>query len=244
MFFHKKYLYSAIFDLLYYSILVFLVSFYLYRVLPKLQIMQQAAPLIQEVATATISPEIMQQISDIESAMFQFKFYSVIIIIALFLNYCFFKYLVWRFLLNKKLAAKSFGKFCVLNIIISLIFIATIFITYFVSKTNIFPVILIFIILPLTIHFINIFHPVFNIKENLVKTFKTSLEKSVLKFFHFIIPYIIMLAILFIIMQIMAIPTFLPDKVYTLLYGFIIVLYITWTKVYILEILKKLNVKK
>ncbi len=243
--FEKKHLFVVLFDYIYYILFIFFSTLYIYRILPKLDIMQEATPLLQEISLSptTISAEALSQISSIESAMFQFKFYSIVISVLLIISYCFFKYLIWRFLLNKKLDLKSFGKFIILNILIFITLLITILLTYTITKIEIFPILLILIFL-LLIYFICLLHPIFNITDNLIRSIKITFSKGITRCYHFIIPYITFFIVL-VLMFFYIIPmlVFLPDMLHLFVVLLVIVLYLTWTKLYILAVLKKLKIK-
>ncbi len=228
--YEKKHGYVMLFDYVYYLLMIFLGSFYMYRVLPRLYEVQMQAPQIQQLSLTTVNPELMAQISQLESTFFAFKLYTILVTLGLVLSYCFFKYLVWSFILNRKLTPKQFGKFILLNAITTALVLLIATLLYTFIKDEIIPVFM-FMTFLWWIYLIVASHPLFVASESLKTALRETHRFRTVR--TLVLPLTAMTIMGLLIFNLLPLLLFLPDIIHLFVILFIIVMYTTWAKNYI-----------
>jgi hypothetical protein len=183
--------------------------------------------------------------SQIEDSFYLFGILTALILIALLASFCFFKGMIWAKILEKKYTWKTFFRLCLANVVVGLfVFLMMMFISYFVIDANQVTVVFLFL-LPLTIHFAHIINAS-GVSEDSVKLmFKRFFQCSILKIYKFILPYLLMILMLVVLINIMIIiqPFFTSSDVLQVLYYVIYLLafvkFSCWAKYYLGLVIKK-----
>lgn len=236
----KRFLYITFFDFVYYVIFLLSTSYFYYNIFPYLALIQRANPLLNQI-DAWKQEGVFEGPTDIHMEVVEFKLYVIGLILLIFFSYSFFKWLIWNMVQNKKLEKMQFLKFCGLNLVFAVIFIALTALLWILFMSGAFAVIWLFILVPLSVYFVNNLHPIFvNMREIWISYAKTA-SFSARKILYFILPYIIITMGFFIVFEIYRIFWFLPDIPYLLLFVLLLAAYLNWAKLYILSILEKVR---
>lgn len=242
----KSFIHVIFLDFLYYTIFLFVGSFYVLRILPWLFDAIEGAKILKETAFASTA-EFLAEGTAIQLQWSSFKIYTISIFIILLVNYVFFKYLIWQKILEKKepfkKEAKNLGMFALLNAGIALTAILILVACYYLFVLEVFNIFFFFVVPLLTLYTVTLAHPLF--VESL------SFQKTAVQFFvigakncyRWIIPFIIMLLGVYLVMQIVPILLFLPDALYFVWYVLCFAAYFSWSKLYIKEIIRKIEAK-
>jgi hypothetical protein len=234
-----RFIHLTFLDFLYYLTFALVGSFYFYRVLPKLSILQSAQPLLEQVDSWR-EEGVFQELTDIERSVAEFKIYTALVLGIIFLSYIIIKWVISTLMQDKKLQKVQFVKFTILNLIFASGFITLTAILYSLFQEAMFAILFVFIMVPLTIYLVNNLHPIFvnnkNIFQSYIKAFSTFK-----KIHYFIIPYIVIFIIFIAIYILLSFLNFIPDTLFLLIFLLIFACYITWAKVYLLSILKKIK---
>ncbi len=233
----KGFIHVVMLDFIYYAILLFLGSFYVYRILPLFLSILDAVDLLKNGALFSSTQELLMQADAMSASWLSFEIYTIIIGIALFLNYCIFKYLIWKKISQKQQSLKdllkSIGKFALLNIILLIIYAILVFFSYYIFVLETFNIFLFFVLPAVVIYTQNITHPLFVQAQSLNETAKQYFAVGIKKIYCFIMPYLLMLAALVLVMYIVPLLLFLPPALYTLWYVLVFAVYFSWTKYYL-----------
>lgn len=229
-------------DFIYYSILLFVGSFYVYKVLPQfLQLLDAASLLREEIFASTDA--FVTQAGTMLDQWTEFKIYTVVIALILFTNYTIFKYLIWLKIQKKhhphKQLLKQLGQFALLNFTIIASIILFLVISYYLFVLETFNVMFFFVAPLLFIYLMNLTHPLFIMSEKYTVTWKLFWEMGIKQFYKFIIPHFVMLAGTVAMMWFVTLLLFLPSALYFIWYVLCFVAYFTWTKYYIWKIIQK-----
>lgn len=240
----KSFIHVIFLDFLYYTIFLFVGSFYALRVLPWLFDAIEGAKILKETAFATTA-EFLAEGTAIQLQWSSFKLYTVSIFIILLLNYVFFKYLIWQKILEKKALfkkeIKNLGMFVLLNAGIILSAVLILVACYYLFVLDVFNIFFFFVV-PLTaLYTVTITHPLFVESLSFQKTAQQFFVVGIKNVYQWIIPFIIMAAGVYLVMQIVPILLFLPDAVYFVWYVLCFAAYFSWSKYYIHEVIKKIK---
>jgi len=237
----KSIIHIILLDFIYYSILLFVGSFYVYKVLPQaLQLLDAASLLRDEIFAST--NDFVTQAGSMLDQWTEFKIYTIIITLLLFTNYILFKYFIWLKIQKKhqthKKLLKQLGQFALLNLTIIAGIILFLVGSYYAFVLDTFNIIFFFVAPILFIYTMNLTHPLFAMTEKYTQTWKLFWEIGVKQFYKFIIPYIIMLAGTVAMMWIVTLLLFLPSALYFVWYVLCFAAYFTWTKYYLYQIIQ------
>jgi hypothetical protein len=232
----KGFIHVVMLDFIYYTILLFLSSFYVYRILPSFLSIIDAVDLLKSGALFSSTQELLTQTDVMSANWLSFKIYTIIIAVVLFFNYCIFKYLVWKRISQKqqvlKDLLKSIGLFSLLNFILIFVYSLLILFSYFIFVSETFNIFLFFVLPIIIIYTQNLIHPLFMQTQSFKDTAKQYFAVGIKKLYRFIIPYTLMITAFLLVMYIVPLLLFLPSALYTLWYVLVFVIYFSWTKYY------------
>lgn len=259
----KRCIHVIFLDFLYYTILLFAGSFWVYKVLPTFLQLTKAAELLKGVGGEFFSVESFTE--EIESLGMQWNevlLYTTLIALLLFANYCLFKYLIWLKIQGKhqkgKQLLKSLCYFALLNGAVLLLDVAVLFVSYNIFVLETFNVLFYFVIPLIAIYSLNLLHLLFAMTQSLKQTVQEYGRIGIRHVHLFIIPYLIMLLGVFIMIFFQKLPltvieygqmTGVYDQsvslqaLYFTWYCLLIAAYFTWTKYYLWELIKKIKAK-
>ena len=235
----QRFIHLSFLDFLYYLTFALAGSFYFYRVLPKLSILQSAQPLLEQVDSWR-EEGVFQELTDIERSVAEFKIYTVLVIAIIFISYIIIKWLISTLMQDKKLQKMQFVKFTILNLIFASGFITLTAVLYSLFQEAMFAILFVFILVPLTIYLVNNLHPIF-VKDKTIFTSYIKAFSTLKKIHYFILPYLIIFTIFIAIYILLSFLNFIPDTLFLLIFLLIFACYITWAKVYLLSILKRIK---
>ncbi len=241
--FQQEYFHLLFLDSVYYLIMLFTGSFYIYRILPQFLHILDVADLLRAGKYAT-TDSLMTSIDAMTIQLANFKIWSVVILLILFANYSIFKYLIWNRIFKiqekPKTLCKNIGIFAVLNMIIAMKIVLALILSYYFFTPEFFNIVF-FMIVPLAaIYTINLLHPLFVKEKNILKAYRLFFVYGIQQFYRFIVPYTIMIICFIIVMQyVLPFFLFLPDFAYVLLYVAGFAAYFNLTKYYILAVVQK-----
>ena len=242
----KSFMHVIFLDFLYYVIFLFVGSFYVLRVLPWLFDAIEGAKILKETAFASTA-EFLAKGTAIHLQWSSFKIYTISIFIILLLNYVFFKYFIWKKILEKKAPfkkeLKDLGMFTLLNAGIVLAVVLILVGAYYLFVLDVFNIFFFFIV-PLTaLYTITLTHPLFVESLSFQKTAQQFFVVGIKNIYRWIIPFIIMTAGAYLVMQVVPILLFVPDAVYFVWYILCFAAYFSWCKLYVHEVIKKIGQK-
>ncbi|MFH1440346.1 MAG: hypothetical protein ABIG89_07280 [Candidatus Woesearchaeota archaeon] len=242
----KSYLFTVMYDLIYYLVFgIILISFVRF-VLPKAAFLFKAKNFVegmQHLPFETVG--VMAQ--EIKSSIYVFCFFAFVVLLLLLANFSLFKGLIWAKIFGKGYDYKTFLKLLLVNFAIALFFVIMFFFTAIYVKDENQTIFALLFMLPLTVHLSHTGNAVFVLmgkdklksSYNLGSSFSRFLRVAFAKIYLFIIPYIILLFILFIIINLVILIKFLPPKVYYFIYLLVFVCYANWGKHYLGLVVKK-----
>lgn len=234
-------------DFIYYSILLFVGSFYVYKILPQALQLLDAASLFRDEIFASTDAFVTSAGSMLDQWT-AFKIYTVVIAILLFTNYVLFKYLIWLKIQKKHVPRKKFltqlGQFALLNMTIIAGIILFLVGSYYSFVLDTFNIMFFFVAPALFIYTMNLAHPLFTKTENYTATWALFWNIGLKQCYKFIIPHLIMLAGTFAVMWVVTLLLFLPSALYFVWYVLCFAAYFTWTKYYMYELIKKIDNKQ
>jgi hypothetical protein len=164
------------------------------------------------------------------------------------LFYAFFKGLIHKIIQEKKFKLKiiteyiknGFLRFFSLNLFILLFSIIFFYSSFSIFRQEIFPIILLFVQIPFTLHFILVSHQTILNEKKFFAGLKKSFGVAIKKIHYFIIPYIVILIELFFVLIIMYFAAKLPSKIFTLISLILLLIFANWMKVYLHKIISRL----
>ncbi len=240
----KSFIHVIFLDFLYYTIFLFVGSFYVLRILPWLFDAIEGAKILKETVFATTA-EFLAEGTAIQLQWSSFKIYTISIFIILLFNYVFFKYMIWQKILEKKELLRTMVKhmafFALLNSFISLFAIIILVLCYYIFVLEIFNLFFFFIVPLSIVYIICIIHPLFMQSKSIENAAKDFLTVGILNCYRWIIPFMVMTVGVYLVMQIVPILLFLPDAVYFVWYVLCFAGYFSWSKYYLREVIKKIS---
>jgi len=242
---NKKFIHIIFLDFLYYTILLFTGSFYIYRILPKAMQIMDVAELIEAGKAFSSADELIMGMASFSAEWLSFKIWTAVIVVFLILNYVVFKYLIWNKIQDKhqklKQAIKSMSYFALLNIIIIIIALLALVLSWYIFTLEFFNIMFFLVVPVLAIYSINLLHPLFVKSESIKISFAHFINIGIKKFYLFIIPYLIMIIGLYLVMRILPVFLFVPDALYFVLYVLVFSAYFSWCKYYIFAIIMRVK---
>lgn len=242
----KKFVHILFLDYLYYVILLFVGSFYWYRVLPLFLSVLESADLLQNIQTFSSTEEFVTSIQAIGMQWSAFKWYSLGVGVILFFNYVFFKYLVWAKIQKKyekheqwKRVAKKIWLFALVNLVVVLSLVLFLVASWYLFVLETFNIMFFFVVPLLFIFIMNVIHPLFVQTGTFQETFVAFFRVGIQKWYVWIIPHLFMLLGLYVVMEIVPLLLFLPDAAYFVWYVLCFAAYLCWAKYYIYAVLEK-----
>ncbi len=244
----RQFIHVLFLDFIYYLILLFVGSFYAYKILPAFFDLLDTAKLIQKAQTFTSQEQLIATVQTMGDQLTEFKIYSVVIALVLFLNYVVFKYLVWKKIQKKQQSLKelflSLGNFAVLNICAFAFFILLLVASWYLFVLETFNIIFFFVMPLIVFYTMALLHPLFVMTQSVQKTVSAFVEIGIKKVHCFIFPCIIMILGAFVVMEIVPFLLFLPVAVYFLWYVLCFAAYFCWTKYYVYACIIKIDGKE
>lgn len=248
---NKQFIHVVIFDFIYYTIFSFVSLFWVYRILPTFLQIIKAADFLDGSEFVSLD-EFVGSIETVSLQLTEVKIYTIVCILILFLNYSFFKYLIWQKIQNKnkltdkvnkvlKNIAKNLALFALLNIIIFIFFIAVLVISYYIFSLETFNILFFFVVPVILIYTINLLHPLFVVSGSLKQMLIDFFTIGIKNIHKFIIPYTIMMIGVVVVMQIVPFLLFLPQTVYFVWYVLAFASYLSWTKYYLYALILKIK---
>lgn len=245
----KRFIHVVFLDFLYYSILLFAGSFWVYKVLPTFLQLTKAAELLKGAGVEFFSVESFT--GEIESLGMQWNevlLYTTLIVILLFADYCLFKYLIWLKIQEKqqkgKQLLKSLGNFALLNSAVLLFSVIILFLSYNIFVLETFNIFFYFIVPFTAVYTLNLLHPLFVMTQSLKQAVQEYVKIGIQHVHLFIIPYVIMLVGLYLVFKMVPLMLFLPVAAYFVWYVLAFAAYFTLTKYYLYEVVKKIKAKR
>ncbi|MEK6867767.1 MAG: hypothetical protein AABX98_03000, partial [Nanoarchaeota archaeon] len=164
------------------------------------------------------------------------------------LNYVFFKYFIWQKILEKKVPfkkeIKNLGLFALLNTVIALLAVLILVACYYLFVLEVFNIFFFFVVPLLTLYTITLTHPLFVESLSFQKTAQRFFVVGIKNIYRWIIPFIIITAGAYLVMQIVPILLFVPDAIYFVWYVLCFAAYFSWSKLYVKEVIGKIESKK
>jgi hypothetical protein len=237
----KDFIHIVFLDFIYYIILLFVGSFYIYKILPSFLHLLDVEDILQR---SQSTEQFTAAVDAFTSQYIEFKVWTVVIAILLIANYALFKYLIWNKILGlqekRKTQIKNIITFAGLHVIIIIKVTLAIIFSYYFFTIDFFNI-MFFLVIPLAILYkVNLVHPLFVKHKNITKTYRAFMDIGVKKCYVFIVPYFIMAVGLFLLIQyILPALLFLPTAAYVVVYVLSFAAYFSWTKYYMGEVIKK-----
>ena len=238
----STYFFTVVLDFIYYILFVLVGSFFFFRVLPKLQQLEEAKNQIAN----------LEALSSLSDVVMEFKAYTLLTILLLLLNYHIIKWLIWKLLFNETILAKKQGllnklkpalkelsRFFIINMILLVIIVALTLISHIAMEPKAFSYLFMIIYLPLFCYLVLFTHPIAVKEKGLKKTLKQCWDLMITKFYKFIGPYLLMFIVFFLWLWIIQLFLALPAQVYVVVYLIWLSLFFNWCKVYAKLLLEK-----
>ena len=236
----KSFLYIILIDLAYYAVLYMSVVIYLRNIIPELSVANRAKDLIGLISNETTALY-QSDLTAIREARSNLTIYGIILIIVLILNFSCFKLWIWHRIVKRKYRIIPLTRGIIVNfiffIIISLLGLAG----FYILKTEIFLVYLLLLI-PISTYFLNWVHLLFAQKASISAIYK-GFYLGVKRFFHLLIPNLIIIVLLFLLILVMKMLDTINPKIYWPIFFLCFTILLNWAK-HLLYLYKKPFVQK
>jgi hypothetical protein len=192
--------------------------------------------------------KLISGIGAIQTQWISFQLWTIVFFLLLLLNYCIFKYWIWKKIQKKqaklKQDAKSISAFAVLTASVLVGAILALLLSWYTFVLKFFNLMFFFVVPFATIYTINLLHPLYVQQQSLKKTYAEFWNIGIKKCYLFLIPYLLMLLGLVLVVKILPLFLFLPDTLYFLVYVLAFAAYFSWAKYYIFALLQKQSGKQ
>ncbi len=245
---NRQFIHVLFLDFLYYIVLLFVGFFYVYKILPSFLHMLDVVELLKAGQAFSSVEELISGIGAIQTQWTSFQIWSGIIFLVLFLNYCIFKYLIWKKIQKKHMGikqdAKNVGAFAILTVSVLLGAILALLMSWYTFVLQYFNLMFFFIVPFAAIYSINLLHPLYIQQQSLKKTYAQFWNIGIKKCYTFLIPYFLILLGLVLVVKILPVFLFLPNTLYFLVYVLAFAVYFSWIKLYFYALLQKQTEKQ
>lgn len=240
--FDRDFLFAVFFDMLYCAVVFSSVLFYMYWFFdPNMLIIKDAGMIQQQIASGLDELPIAL-INSLTNAYYSLVISTIALIILLVVSHAFFKGLIWKILLKKKYSMGFAWRSIIITVLTAIALFSYMFGGYLLIKEGmIFTIFLMFIVFPLTLHLGYIIYPLLAIDDKLKGFFSRLWFKGFGRFYLFIIPYAVIIAIFFLLLFLVRQLQFLPIQAYQFFLVLVMIIFINWSKLYIMSIIKKLH---
>ncbi len=227
----------AFLDIIYYSVFIGAIAFVGRVIFPKFMQLYKAKDIFSSFQGASLD-ELHAAVLQVKQTYYQFWIYLVLTLLLFFFFYTFMKSYFWHKAGNQKYSWKIYWRFCLLNLILLIVFLALgLFIATVINEQNQVTIFLL-ILYPIMLYSLNLAHPLLVKTQNLRLMGKQMIKIGLAKIYKFIIPYVLMLLFLIILLNILLLfQLFLPDYIYYIIYLLVLVAYTTWVKLYLFEVI-------
>ncbi len=184
-------------------------------------------------------------VSGLTSEGFHLFLWIIGLFIIIVLSFSFFKGLIWKIVTSGKLSKKTvaefikknLARFVLMEIILSLIIILLFYISYAALKTDAFSMFVLFILIPISVHVYLVFQPVLIINRVFWNSFRKTLGIAFGRIYLFILPYVLMAAVLAILFILISLVSNLPRTLSGILTLLLFVLFFNWSKYYLARVI-------
>ena len=242
----KKLIYTIILDILFYVVLLGIVVFTFASLKWNFEAVKEAIPTltyilgdVENIATEDAA----QKLTELNAAFFIAIARTILILLVIFIVSLmagiFFKALIWTRILHKKLDIHFYRRFTLLNMLWIVPWALAIVILLFAIK-SMFVFFYIILIIFLFLHFTNILYVLFEKKKKFSIILKETFMLGTGKIHHFILPYVWVALLFFLLVNILGLLSFLPWRIYVMLFILALFLYFAWVRIYISKIISNL----
>lgn len=233
--FDKNFIYIILIDLVYYSAFYVSLVIYFRNLIPKLVIANKAKDLIGLLSKETLSLY-QSDLAIIKEANNSLTIYAVMLIIVLFLNFSCCKLWIWHLMVKKKYRLILLAKGMIVNLIFLLIILILGLAGFYTFKTEIFLFWLLLLI-PISLYFSNWIQFLFA-QKGTINAIYQGIYLGVKRFFYLLIPYLIIIGLLFLLLLIIRMFAPLNSKIYWPIFFLAITIFLNWAK-HLLYLYKK-----
>lgn len=234
-----SFIFLMLFDLCFYLIFAGAIVSFIWYVIPKAYFLSHAKGFVESMQNMPME-QLAAMASYISSSIYMFIGWSLLLVLILLAGYSFFKGMIWSRTMQKTYTWRTFLRLCLFNFMSGMFLILMLFFAaYFISDANQVTFMLL-VAMPLTFHFITVSNAL-AISENIKSFWFRFLKVAFGRIYLFLIPYLILFAVLVILINIMILIQFLPAKPYFLIYLLVFVAYSCWAKNYLNLIIKTIN---
>jgi len=225
--------------MVYYLILFGLIILTGRYVAPNFAFLMQAGTIVQNLQNIPFE-QLGVMADQVKSNFLSFIFLAVLLLLIWLASYSFFKGMIWAKLFEKKFTYKHFLKLCMMNVIVTAVFLLLLSLTAKLIKDENQAIFSLLVIIPLGIHLFHTSNAVMLLESGLKQYFRKFMRVSFRKIVYFIIPFLIMAVMLLLVVIVVTYFQFLPQKVYFVVYLLFFIAYSCWAKQYIGHIVKKM----
>jgi hypothetical protein len=151
---------------------------------------------------------------------------------------------IWQMMLDKKVSMGRFlrtmlWRITLANVIFSAAFLLLFILLYALTKQEAFPVIVVFVLVPLFFFLISVAYPLIIQRRSLWRGLGRSV-KLLGKLHHFIIPLLLLLVVGTVLLLLITLLRFLPQRLLLFIGIMVAIAYLTWAKSYTVRIIRPL----
>lgn len=261
----KDFLKVMSYDIFYYAVFVGLIAVYISVVLPKLAFYHKAVTFVQSLQLQTTTPleELLQQADELRQQLMLFLGLTFTVVLVLICNYSFFKGFIWSKLLGKPFTVKTFFHYLSANALFLLCAAVILYLTNaFVPESMTTQLVLVYLLF--AIYFVNLYHPMLFLEKGVtfeklkkhphlfitflvviitpiataVVIFGKTVWYGIVYVYRLILPFVAMF-VLFMILNagLWLLKYILPYYLFLVLYLLALVIYFSWCKVYVKNVL-------
>ncbi|MBN2458275.1 hypothetical protein JXB31_04055 [Candidatus Woesearchaeota archaeon] len=240
--FDINFLFAILFDVAYYAICAGSVMFFMLRIFaPNLMILQNANLLLQLLSSGQ-EDVLMSEFNALNTAYATVFISSVVLFILLVVVHAVFKGLIWKRLIGMRYSYAYAWRSVVVSFIIVGSYLMLNALGIFVLKDTAFPVFFILSTL-LLVHLGYIAYPLLALDDSLSGFFSRLFSQGFVRIYLFILPYMLVCALFFTLLYLVRALQFMPIRLYQTILIVIVISFLSWSKLYVLRIIEKLNPK-
>jgi hypothetical protein len=203
------------------------VAIFLRNAVPEIVVKNRAKDLIGLISDETLALY-QSDLAAIREAGTNLTMYGIILIIVLVLNFSCFKSWIWHLIVKKKYRPASLVKGIIVNSIFFVLILLFGLAGSFILKTGLFLIYLLFLV-PISIYFVNWIHMLFAHNGG-IKAVYQGIYLGVKGFFHLLIPYLIIIALLFLLILIAGMFETINPKIYWPVFLICVTIFFNWAK--------------
>jgi hypothetical protein len=230
-----RFLYVILIDILFYGLVIIGSVFWSNLLIEKFAIVKNAPAMLLKIES--IDPAVLSsETARIQGAFTAMIAYVIIGVILLFILYSLAKGAIWTLIFKKKHSVAFYLRFAAASLMFAVSFILLALAAYYLVQEDKFVFIFVFIMLPISVYLLFMLHIMVTFTGRIWAGIRDAFAFGVGKLHLFILPFAILSILLFLIILLLsAVSQYLPDRLYAAIALLTFILFSSWSKFYLAE---------